>query len=112
MLQQHPLLIPMEGRIYIILNNLVPAEQQAIDRFCIKQRHVEGLEGIILDSNCVRPAAMKILPLMLQVRDFRIDGDYGVCELVHACKHIDEPVPANSNIVASASLEPAIAVAA
>ena len=87
---------------------LVPAEDEAVDRFGIEYRLVERLEEIIFYHN----ATMEVLLLMRQIRYFRINRNHGIRELEHIRERVYKVILPDKHLMASARLVPTIAIAA
>ena len=102
----------MEGWEVFVLHHLVTTESQSVDTLGKDDRTVECFEVIVLDSDTrLSFSTMEILLLVLQVRNFRIDGNHRFCKLEEVSQRVDELVFTDSHVTASTCLEPAIAVA-
>ena len=107
-LEEETVVVPVEGRIILVLPDHVITEDESVDRLSIQDRGVKCIERVVLNHD----TAMEILLLVFQVGYLRIDGYYGIGELEHIRQRVDKPVIPDQYVMASSRLEPSVAIAA
>lgn len=107
-LQEDPVPVPVERRVTAVSLDSIPAECESVHRLGIEHRPVKRHELVVLDHY----TAVEILLLSLEIRNFRINRNGGVGELVHAGERIDKSVVPYQDIPAGPCLEPPVAIPA
>ena len=78
-----------------------------VNTFSIHQRSIEGIKKIFFYRNVI----MIVVTLILEFRNFRIDGNNRISKLVSACERVDETISSNDYIVHWATFVPPIGIA-
>jgi hypothetical protein len=111
-LEKELVLVPMEGFVICIPDNLVVAIQQTINTLGIEDRSIEGFKHIVLYTDGSLLAPVEEFLLSVKVGYLGIDGDNGIGELELTGQCIDEAVVTYSDIAACTCFKPSVAISA
>ena len=90
----------------VIVNDLIIDELEVVRGNGEQQRHIERLENIIFYQHI----AMIVIPLPVQLLDFRVNGNDGIRKLVTRGQVINECIFADHHFMAGAAFIPPLGI--
>ena len=103
----------MKRRLFGRVLDDVLAKIQSVNAFGVYEGFVKGNEFIVLNDNTGCPfPSVEVLLASLEVRNLRLDGDNGLCELEETGQGIQEFVVSNLYVAACSGFVPTVTVSA
>ena len=102
----------MEGRIVLILYHTIVLETETFDRLRVKQGYVKGLKRIVANHDALLVSPMTTGGLLVNLRNFGIDGNDSAGKLEQVGEGIEETVLTYYKVAHGTTLIPSVAVTA